>query len=116
MTDLAVTDLVVSEEGITGRVVIPGNLPAFDGHFPGRPILPGVAQLQLALSLLEHALGRRVHLKRVRRMKFSSTVPPDTALTFRLQPDADGTRLAWSLATSRAEASSGVAEIALETP
>lgn len=116
MRDLEVTDLVVAEDGITGRVLVPADLAAFHGHFPGRPILPGVAQLQLALSLLEHALCRRVHLKGVRRMKFSSTVPPDTVLTFRLEPDAAVTRLAWSLATPRAEASSGVAEIAPETP
>lgn len=115
MHDLEVTDLVVAQDGITGRVVIPADLPTFDGHFPGRPILPGVAQLQLVLSLLEHALERRVLLKSIRRMKFSSTVPPDTVLSFRLEPDAAGTRLAWSLSTPRAEASSGVAEIALET-
>ena len=116
MHDLEVTDLVVAPDGITGRVTLPGDLPAFDGHFPGRPILPGVAQLLLALRLLEQALGRRVLLNRVQRMKFSSTVPPDTVLSFHLVPDAAVTRLAWSLSTPRAEASSGVAEIALETP
>ncbi len=116
MHDLRVLDLVVQDGVITGRLTIPEDLPAFDGHFPGHPILPGAAQLDLALSLLQHALGRHVELKSVRRMKFSSTVPPGTTLSFRLEPDAARTRLAWALSTPRAEASSGVVEIVVDSP
>lgn len=116
MHDLVPQDLTVQDGVITGRVTVPVGHAAFDGHFPGRPILPGVAQLDLALSLLQHALGQRVRLERVRRMKFSSTVTPGAVLTFRLEPDATRSRLAWTLATARAEASSGTADISVETP
>lgn len=116
MHDLAVQDLVVLADAITGRVAIPPDHPAFDGHFPGRPILPGVAQLDLVLGLLTRALGAPVTLRRIRRLKFSSTVTPGTTLAFRLEPDAARTRLAWTLSTPRTEASSGVLDIAVEAP
>ena len=84
MHDLDVQELVVLPDAITGRVAIPDDHPAFDGHFPGRPILPGVAQLDLVLGLLDRALNAPVTLRRVRRMKFSSTVTPGATLAFRL--------------------------------
>ncbi|HOI09239.1 MAG TPA: hypothetical protein PK313_02065 [Myxococcota bacterium] len=113
MHDLDVQELVVLPDAITGRVAIPDDHPAFDGHFPGRPILPGVAQLDLVLGLLDRALNAPVTLRRVRRMKFSSTVTPGATLAFRLEPDAARTRVAWTLSTPRAEASSGVLDIAV---
>lgn len=116
MHDLVPQDLTVQDGVITGHVTIPLGHAAFDGHFPERPILPGVAQLDLALSLLQQAIGLRVRLERIRRMKFSSIVTPGAVLTFRLEPDAARTRLAWSLATARAEASSGTADISVEAP
>lgn len=45
------------EEGAEGTrlmVEIPAECPAFRGHFPGRPILPTIAQL----ALVEEGLGR----------------------------------------------------------
>lgn len=32
------------------RIEIPADHPAFDGHFPGRPVLPGVALLAEVLE------------------------------------------------------------------
>jgi len=116
MHEWTVVDLAVRDDAITGTVLVPEDLPAFDGHFPGRPILPGVAQLDLVLALAQRALGHRVRLVAVRRMKFSSTVTPGMVLAFRLEPNAASGRLSWSLATPRAEASSGVIEIAVEAP
>src|SRR5262249_37389512 len=39
----------VSRDGVT-PLAIPGSGPLFEGHFPGRPILPGIVLLHLALG------------------------------------------------------------------
>ena len=42
----------MSEAVLSQRIEIGADHPAFDGHFPGRPILPGVA---LVAAVLESA-------------------------------------------------------------
>ena len=39
----------MSEVVASQRIEIGADHPAFDGHFPGRPILPGVALLAAVL-------------------------------------------------------------------
>ena len=59
---------------------------AFDGHFPGFPILPGAALLDAALH--EIACGRNLDLTgwRVANVKFLELVRPGDALTLEHSP------------------------------
>lgn len=59
---------------------IAADHPAYAGHFPGRPILPGVVLLDAALQALaaRHALPPTGQL---RAAKFLSPVQPGEALT-----------------------------------
>lgn len=52
--------------------------PAFAGHFPGRPIVPGVVLLDHAQALIEAATGKT--LSGVALAKFLSPVGPGEAL------------------------------------
>lgn len=57
----------------------------FDGHFPGDPVLPGVAQLSaLAEPLARAAWPELGALARVTRLKFHRLVRPGDELTVRL--------------------------------
>ena len=59
---------------------VPAEHPALPGHFPGRPIVPGVVILDLMVEE-----WRRRHpdapLRGVRKMKFISMLAPDQAFT-----------------------------------
>lgn len=55
--------------------------PAFEGHFPGNPILPGVVLLAEALAAIAAATGRAPHEWTLASAKFFSAVGPGAALT-----------------------------------
>jgi len=64
--------------------------PAFDGHFPGRPILPGVVLLVHAMSALERATGTEARDWAIESAKFASPVAPGTRLALAHRGDPDG--------------------------
>lgn len=53
----------------------PADFAGFSGHFPGDPILPGVAQIMA--GVFTAASGEPWRLLRVKRCKFSRIVLPD---------------------------------------
>lgn len=59
-------------------LLIAADHPAFAGHFPGRPIGPGVLLLDRALLAIESDTGLR--LSGIRVAKFYSPVGPGEAL------------------------------------
>lgn len=65
------------------RLAIDACHPAFEGHFPGQPILPGVVLLGWAAGALGAALGRPVPPCEIAAAKFLQPVRPGTALLIR---------------------------------
>lgn len=55
--------------------------PAYDGHFPGRPILPAVVILAEVLAAIESATARAPEHWEIANAKFLEPVVPGTALT-----------------------------------
>lgn len=60
---------------------IAADHPAYGGHFPGQPILPGVVLLDEALHALATRLGRPDAVWQLKSVKFHSPVQPGDALT-----------------------------------
>jgi 3-hydroxymyristoyl/3-hydroxydecanoyl-(acyl carrier protein) dehydratase len=65
---------------------VPAAHPAFAGHFPGRPILPGVVLIDQAMRLAAGVLGPDVAIRGLANAKFFHTVTPGTHLLFRYPP------------------------------
>jgi 3-hydroxymyristoyl/3-hydroxydecanoyl-(acyl carrier protein) dehydratase len=65
---------------VEARLAIARDHPAYAGHFPGRPMLPGVVLLAEALAAIETATGRAAKDWRVESAKFVATVTPGTQL------------------------------------
>ena len=73
---------VSPEDSVTIKTTVsisPDN-PAFDGHFSGFPVYPGVAQIQNVCDLLSEHFGRKVNLTQISRTKFLSLVAPSSVL------------------------------------
>jgi 3-hydroxyacyl-[acyl-carrier-protein] dehydratase len=72
-------------------VEIPPSSSLFAGHFPGRPILPGIAHLALAEKALRELTGQKVAITAVRVLKLRRPVSPGEALELRIDfPDTEG--------------------------
>ena len=55
--------------------------PWFDGHFPGKPILPGVALLQHAWKAASASFSDGIKLAGFSRVKFKRIVRPGEKIT-----------------------------------
>jgi 3-hydroxymyristoyl/3-hydroxydecanoyl-(acyl carrier protein) dehydratase len=66
---------------LTSCFAFPSGFIGFQGHFPQKKVLPGVCQIQCALTLLEQGSGKTVVLKEVVLAKYFSPVFPDEELT-----------------------------------
>jgi acyl-CoA synthetase (AMP-forming)/AMP-acid ligase II/3-hydroxymyristoyl/3-hydroxydecanoyl-(acyl carrier protein) dehydratase len=67
---------------LEGTALVPADHPAFPGHFPDRPIVPGVVLLELVAALLARN-GYRV--SECPQVKFLAPVGPATPLSLRIE-------------------------------
>lgn len=51
--------------------------PVFEGHFPGKPVVPGVCMMQAIQELLEKSMQHKVLLKKAGNMKFLNMIDPN---------------------------------------
>jgi 3-hydroxymyristoyl/3-hydroxydecanoyl-(acyl carrier protein) dehydratase len=63
---------------------VPADHPAFAGHFPGNPIVPGVVLLDRALLFAATLLPAPARNWRVGNAKFLAPAGPGCVLTFEL--------------------------------
>jgi 3-hydroxyacyl-[acyl-carrier-protein] dehydratase len=68
--------LLATSPDITGTASFPANYPAFDGHFPGNPILPAFLHIQVSVDLLALA-GVPGSLASVQAAKFLQPIKPE---------------------------------------
>ncbi|KAK44942.1 beta-hydroxyacyl-ACP dehydratase [Caballeronia jiangsuensis] len=69
---------------------VPPEHPALAGHFPGRPIVPGVVLLDHALDAIGSALGKNFGACRIESAKFLSPAVPGEALDITFETSASG--------------------------
>ena len=77
---------------LTANFLFPADFLGFKGHFPGKPILPGVCEIQAALLMLEESKKKNILLKEIVQVKFFSPVSCGQKLTFKLEekPELNG--------------------------
>lgn len=105
---MRLSEIQEAKEGVRRFAVeVPAASPLFAGHFPGHPILPGVAQL----AMVERVLGP---LSGVRNVKLRRPVSPGDRLELRISgPREDGTAR-FELSQDGEMAGSGIVLLSLE--
>ena len=69
---------------------VPLDHPAFAGHFPGTPILPGVVLLDTALQAIADASGIELNCCEISSVKFLSPANPGDELVIQHAISASG--------------------------
>ena len=87
---------------------VPLDHPAFAGHFPGTPILPGVVLLDTALQAIAKASGIALDHCEISSVKFLSPVGPGDVLVIQHEISASGTIRFDIMASARKIASGSI--------
>ncbi|MBN1547892.1 MAG: hypothetical protein JW902_14675 [Syntrophaceae bacterium] len=81
------------------RALAPMGSPWYAGHFPGDPILPGIAILAMvkeSILAVESRRGRSIRIDGIRRVRFRLPVRPDDRLTLTFTQSGQGKRLLYT--------------------
>ena len=70
----------------SAQIIFTEEHPAFAGHFPGTPIVPGVLLLAEALAGLEQGGGVRLRCSRILNAKFLRAVKPGEIVDVEIKP------------------------------
>ncbi len=74
-------------DALEARVFVPEDSIWFPGHFPGEPILPGIAVVHAVYETIRQDAqfrGMRVHISHLKRIRFTSPVRPGDTLLIRI--------------------------------
>jgi 3-hydroxymyristoyl/3-hydroxydecanoyl-(acyl carrier protein) dehydratase len=93
------------------RFPITSGDAGFDGHFPGDPILPGVAQLALLLEALRERVGPDAYLAAIPSLRFRSVVRPGAELDLLARGPADDGRVSFEMHAGDSLVCSGTAVV-----
>ena len=74
-----------TENSVTLEFSVPEFSPYFIGHFPGFPILPAVAQVEIVVRFAQRYFGSAVALSQLKRVKFSSLIKPYMQMLLKLE-------------------------------
>lgn len=86
---------------------VAADMPFFKGHFPGMPIMPAVAQIEMIRELLEKHANRNTIIAGGSGLKFTGRIQPGDTLAIQLQymPSGD---ISFTVENKDAVASKGI--------
>ncbi len=79
-----------TSDSITTEAIATADSLWFSGHFPGDPILPGVAELSMVFDTIkqyEQKNGKNIRLSGMKKVRFRLLVKPNDTLSITISPD-----------------------------
>ncbi len=71
---------------ISVDIQVPPESAWFSGHFPGNPILPGIAQLGMVFDAINRSGNGNFEVKEIRRVRFKQIIRPNDPLRLTVKP------------------------------
>ena len=75
-----------AENEIRAVIQVPAASPWFDGHFPGEPVLPGLAQISMVFDVIRKCLKANGGYLNVSRVRFKRIIRPEDRLEVMRNP------------------------------
>jgi 3-hydroxymyristoyl/3-hydroxydecanoyl-(acyl carrier protein) dehydratase len=88
-------------------MIISPSLRVLDGHFPGTPVVPGVAQVDWAIGWGREAFGLTGTFTRLEVLKFQALMLPGHQVKLVLDWNAEKSTLTFKFSSETASFSSG---------
>ncbi len=107
MRDFPLLEILATRDGWTCRMAVPADHALFEGHFPGRPILPGIAHVALATAALAAAIGRPVSVRALPVLRLRRLVTPGEEIELSLEHPRAGGSVRFEIRTGGESASRG---------
>jgi 3-hydroxyacyl-[acyl-carrier-protein] dehydratase len=83
----------VNNNHIEALAEVPADSPWFSGHFPGEPILPGIALVHLVEQAIEQEAlkkGESFQFRSLKRVRFTQPVRPGDKLSVNISAENAG--------------------------
>lgn len=71
-----INNLGQEDNQLIADITLNANDPIFEGHFPGNPITPGVAQLEMIKEILSAHYNCEIQLKSISNCKYLAILNP----------------------------------------
>ncbi len=81
------------------ELIAPPNLVYFDGHFSGRPILPGVVQVDWVIAYGRQCFDLPPTFRAIHALKFQRVIPPETAIKLELVHEPSKSSLSFKISS-----------------
>ncbi|WP_141731491.1 3-hydroxyacyl-ACP dehydratase [Oligoflexus tunisiensis] len=94
-------------------IVIAADHPCFAGHFPGHPIFPAVAQIDLVLDLLQKHCNQPLTAVEISKAKFPAPIVPGTTIHVAIKRQDQ--MVTWQILNSDRIYSTGTLKIAVNS-
>ncbi|MCP4682466.1 MAG: hypothetical protein GY864_09050 [Desulfobacterales bacterium] len=110
MTWHSISDLKRTDDNkVSANIEIKADSPWFSGHFPGEPVLPGIAQLAMVFETIEQSTGRKLLVSGVSRVRFKRIIKSDDQIELFITPVADNSgAYSFSIMVDKELACSGI--------
>lgn len=83
-------------DALEARVFVPEDSIWFSGHFPGEPILPGIAVVHAVYETIQRDAQSRdtsLHISHLKRIRFTSPVRPGDTLLISITSEVASTEV-----------------------
>jgi 3-hydroxymyristoyl/3-hydroxydecanoyl-(acyl carrier protein) dehydratase len=87
---LSMSQLRSDGQELTAHFCFSSEFIGFKGHFPSRPVLPGVCKIQAILCMLEEAARKTPHLKEIVSAKFFTPVTGNEEIVCTVRQESEG--------------------------
>lgn len=79
-----------SENEFTCKALVKNDSPWFSGHFPGDPILPGIAQLAIVFDAINQIHKGKKKISEIQRVRFKQVIRPDDPMQLTIKSCSKG--------------------------